>query len=325
VTGAPAVESPPCVLCGGFAFRDLIAAASDRVTRKPGVFSVQACRQCALVMTRPRPVAQALGFYYQGTYSGTSDHHARSLQTGGPGRMAARYRLRAVRRWSNLGAAQRVLDVGCGYGTFCVEARVATGCQVTGIDMDAGCLAHALDREHVDYRCGTLESAGLALAQFDVVTFFESLEHHPDPVAALRAAHRLLKPGGLCVVEVPNFAGAWRHVFGSWWLPLLVPQHLVHFEPRTLRRAFELAGFNVPARHRAMFFPTESTASLGLWLNERLGRPIRSYRLRWRRPDGALLLLVLALWWAAIELPSQALLVLLGRSGHQLLVGRRST
>ena len=322
--GSMAVESPPGARCGGLAFRDVIAAASDRVTRKPGVFSVQACRQCGLVMTRPRPVPQALHVYYQGTYSGPSDHHARALQTGGPGRMAARYRLRAVMRWCDLGAAEHLLDVGCGYGTFPAEARAATGCQVTGIDMDAGCLAQALDREHVDYRRGTLQSTGLPPAQFDVVTFFESLEHHADPVAGLRAAHRLLKPGGLCVVEVPNFTGAWRHLFRSWWLPLLVPQHLVHFEPRTLRRAFELAGFAVLAPHRAMFFPTESTASLGLWLNERLGRPIRGYLLRWRRPDGALLLLVLALWWAAIELPSQALLVLFGRSGHQLLAGRKS-
>jgi SAM-dependent methyltransferase len=155
------------------------------------------------------------------------------------------------------------------------------------------------------------------------VTLFQSLEHHDDPIAALRAVHALLKPGGACVVEVPDFDGAWRRVFRAWWLPLLVPQHLFHFTPRTLRQALEATGFEVPRPHRSMFYPAESTASLGLWLNARLGRPLRGFRLRWQRPDGVLLLALLAAWWLLVELPSQALLVALGRSGHQLLVGRK--
>lgn len=317
------LESPPCPLCGGEDFHPVIADARDRVMRKPGRFSVQACLGCGLSVTRPRPVASALGLYYQGTYSGDSNRHARALQTGGPGRLAARYRLRAVQRWRRLAPAQQLLDVGCGYGTFAAQTHRATGCAVTGIDMDAGCIANALDRDRVAYLCATLASVPLPQGGFDVVTFFESLEHHADPVAALRSAGRLLKPGGLVVVEVPNFRGAWRHVFRSWWLPLLVPQHLAHFDPDTLRRTLEAAGFGVPAPHRAMFFPAESTASLGLLLNEVLGRPIRGYRLRWRRPDGALLLGLLALWWTLVELPVQALLVLLGRSGHQLMVGEK--
>lgn len=317
------LESPPCPLCGADDFRTVLAGVRDRVMRKPGRFSIQTCRQCSLSITRPRPAASALGLYYEGTYSGASNRHARALQTGGPARLVARYRLRALQRWRRPASGQALLDVGCGYGCFASEARKTTGCAVTGIDMDAGCIADALDRDQVAYLCATLDSAPLPPGRFDVVTFFESLEHHADPVAALRAAYRLLRPGGLCVVEVPNFRGAWRHVFRSWWLPLLVPQHLVHFDPRTLRRTLEAAGFAVPAPHRSMFFPTESTASLGLLLNEALGRPIRGYRLRWLRPDGAVLLALLALWWMLVELPAQALLVLLGCSGHQLMAGEK--
>ena len=69
-----------------------------------------------------------------------------------------------------------------------------------------------------------------------------------------------------------------------------------------------------------MFYPLESTASLGLWLNRVLGRPIRGYRLRWTRPDGALLLLVLFIWWLVIELPTQDLFAATGLTGHQLMV-----
>jgi 2-polyprenyl-3-methyl-5-hydroxy-6-metoxy-1,4-benzoquinol methylase len=316
-------ESTPCPLCGGGNYRVVIDSACDRLNRKVGVFKVQACLNCGLVATCPRPSARELEYFYQGTYSGQPTGRGRAWQTGFGARAAARYRLRAVERFGALSPGMRLLDVGCGYGAFASAARRRTGCAVTGIDMDERTLAHALDREQVDYRTGTLQTLGLAAAQFEVVTFFQSLEHHLDPVAALAQAYRLLEPGGLCVVEVPNFDGIWRRVFGSWWLPLLVPTHIVHFSPDTLRQAFERAGFEATSGHRAMFYPVESTASLALWLNERLGRPIRGFRLRWSRPDGAALLLALSAWWLLIELPAQALLVLAGRSGHQLMAGRK--
>lgn len=313
------LESPPCPLCGGLAFTPVIDHARDRVTRKAGLFAVQSCKGCGLVVTRPRPTAQALATYYEGTYSGAGSGRARALQTGALARLASRYRLRAVQRVHPLQPGDRLLDVGCGYGGFLWETVQATGCSGAGVEQDAGCVAGALGAGRIRYHVGTLEHAPLPAASQDVVTFFESLEHHADPVAALKAAHALLRPGGTCVVEVPNFDGAWRRMFGTWWLPLLVPQHLVHFTPKTLHAAFAAAGFLAIRPARSMFYPTESTASLGLWLNEKLGRPIRGYRLRWHRPDGAVLLLALLVWWLVVELPTQAVLVLAGRTGHQLM------
>ena len=321
--GIVELEFPRCPLCQGEQFDVVIDRASDRLKRKPGVFQVQQCKACELVITRPRPTASALGFFYENAYSGSGSAGARAVQAGVVGDWVARYRLGAVKRFEAVGKGHRVLDVGCGYGAFTSRLKRATGCEVVGIDMDAGCIAQAQDAKEVRYLCGTLADADLTAGQFDVVTFFESLEHHADPVEALRKAWDLIKPGGLCVVEVPNFNGTWRRVFGGWWLPLLVPQHLVHFTPETLRHVLQAAGFEVKQRHVAMFYPAESTASLARWLNELLGRPIRKYKLRWTRPDGALVLALLALWWVFVEVPSQALLVLAGRSGHQLVGARK--
>ncbi|MEO5671872.1 MAG: class I SAM-dependent methyltransferase [Ramlibacter sp.] len=301
----------------------VIKDARDRLNRKSGVFQVQACRRCGLVVTRPRPTAAALAYYYEGIYSGHGAGRAELIQRSMWGRWVAHYRLRLVQSVRPLGRGERLLEVGCGYGAFLAAAKCSTGCEATGLDIDAACLAGAVHRDLIDYRCATLDNADLAPAQFDVVAFFESLEHHAEPVAALKAAAALLKPGGVCIVEVPNFEGAWRRVFGGWWMPLLVPQHLVHFSPATLRQTFEAAGLKVDRPHVSMFFPLESTASLGLWLNERLARPIRGYRLRWSRPDGAFLLLLILLWWLAVEVPAQAILALMGRSGVQFMAGFR--
>lgn len=313
--------APPCPQCGGADYDTVMPVAVDRLHRKAGVFSLARCTECGLVATRPRPAGARLAAYYAGTYSGAM---ARVIQLGPVGRWVARMRAGTACRATGLRQGQRLLDVGCGYGAFLAEARRLGGCEAHGLDLDAASIAGAADADAIRYQVGSLDTAALPASSFDVVTLFQSLEHHEDPLAALRCVHRLLKPGGHCVVEVPDFDGAWRHVFRSWWLPLLVPQHLFHFTPATLRQALESTGFEVRQPPRSMFYPAESTASLGLWLNEKMGRPLRAFRLRPQRPDGVLLLLTLAAWWLLVEVPAQALLVAVGRSGHQLVVGRKA-
>ncbi|MES3000658.1 MAG: class I SAM-dependent methyltransferase [Pseudomonadota bacterium] len=317
------IEFPDCPLCKGNQFKIMIKRAQDRVARKAGSFQVQQCEACGLVITRPRPSAKRLPFFYEGVYSGAGAATARAAQTGAIGQLVARYRLRVVRKLCVLSPRTRLLDIGCGYGVFAALVQREAGCEVTGMDIDEGCLKEAMGSDVVDYRLGSLELLAGEPGRYDVVTFFESLEHHADPVQALKMVRGLLKPGGVCVIEVPNFNGFWRKVFGTWWLPLLVPQHQVHFTPETLERTLRHAGFDVLKSSRPMFYPFESTASFALWLNDKLGRPLIRYRLRWSRPDGVLLLLAVAVWWLLVEIPVQVLLMPVRGTGHQLIGSTR--
>lgn len=318
------LESPDCLLCGGRRFDTVLRDARDLVWRKPGTFTLQRCGDCGLVVTRPRPVADVLGFYYENAYSGEAQEGMRRFQTeSGLMRLVNRYRLAVLRKVRPLTAADRVLDVGCSYGGFLRVAREASGCATAGIDLDAGSIERAVDADVTEYRVGALVDCDLPPGSFTVVTFFESLEHHPDPVAALAKARELLAPGGLCVVEVPNWNGFWRRVFRTAWLPLLVPQHLVHFTPRTLARALERAGFTRIERQQTMFYPLEGVASLGLWLGRLLRTPPPGSKPSWRTPFDLALFLALVGLYFVLEVPSQALLRLFGAAGHQIAVARR--
>lgn len=297
------------------------------VWRKPGVFQLQRCDGCRLVSTRPRPGPDDIGFYYEGTYSGEGADGMRQFQTESwLGRLISRYRLAVMAKAHWLGPDDHVLDVGCSYGGFLRAARGASGCRTSGVDMDDGSVRAAVDPEVTDYRSGRLVDAEFPPDEFTVITFFESLEHHSDPVGALRCAHALLAPGGHVVVEVPNFGGLWRRVFRTAWLPLLVPQHLFHFTPKTLRGMLQAAGFDDVRHHQTMFYPLEGVASLGLWL----GRILRSPpwgtppSLRTLLVDLPAFLLLLALY-PLLEIPTQALLRLTGLAGHQLMVARKGS
>lgn len=314
------LESPPCPLCKGLDYELVLSGVKDRLHAKPGLFKVQRCRGCGLLATWPRPSVRRLAFYYQNVYSGTAQ--ARNWQTGEIGRWVAAYRWRMISRHIAIDAKTEVLDVGCGYGEFLRMARRHSGCKAFGLDMDASCAEQAQAHAGAHCAAGDLLSHDWGGQRFDLICFFESLEHHQDPIGALGAAHVLLKPGGHCVIEVPNFDGFWRHVFGAYWMPLLAPQHLFHFTPQSLEQTLQRAGFSV-VRRSSMWFPLESTASLGYCLYALARRMRPGGKFSWRSPRGILLAMIMALWWPLIELPSQTILWLVGRTGHQWALAKK--
>jgi SAM-dependent methyltransferase len=80
----------------------------------------------------------------------------------------------------------RVLDAGCGQGRFRPELE-RRGARYTGLDLPG-------NRVSV---FGDLYRLPFADASFDRVLSSAVIEHLPDPVPALREAHRVLAPGGL--------------------------------------------------------------------------------------------------------------------------------
>jgi 2-polyprenyl-6-hydroxyphenyl methylase/3-demethylubiquinone-9 3-methyltransferase len=106
-------------------------------------------------------------------------------------------------------ADKRIVDIGCGGGIL-AEALAQKGARVTGIDMAELSLKVARLHLHeseldVDYQLTTAEAfAEQHVAQFDIVTCLEMLEHVPDPAAIIAAAAKLLKPGGCLVLSTLN-------------------------------------------------------------------------------------------------------------------------
>src|SRR5262249_29619535 len=92
---------------------------------------------------------------------------------------------------------------------------------------------------------GTIESFVSGAETFDALFAQHVLEHVPDPASFLRAAHRLLKPGGKLVVAVPHLGSRSQKLFARAWGWYQVPAHLFHFSGPSLRAVCEATGFTV--------------------------------------------------------------------------------
>ena len=65
--------------------------------------------------------------------------------------------------------------------------------------------------------CGSLLESELPSACFDVVTFWDVIEHLEEPIPHLEAAHRLLKDDGLLVIETQNVESRFARLMGRKW------------------------------------------------------------------------------------------------------------
>jgi len=265
---------PNCLLCQSPG-RLIYEKMTDRSYAAPGAWNIQRCQResCGLIWLDPQPLPEDVGKAYQGYYTHSQPEPGPSLvrdavwavwhsylgwrfgYSRGVGprwrRLLAPLALLHPGGRDELDAAamhlpapnkpSRVLDVGCGSGVLLARMQ-ALGWQVEGVELDPHGVkaARALG---VSVRQGTLEEQGFPQNHFDAVHSAHVIEHVYDPVGLLRECHRILKPGGTLIILTPNLESSGHRVFGSAWLNLDPPRHLVLFSQATLRQAAEQAGF----------------------------------------------------------------------------------
>jgi len=164
------------------------------------------CRACGTVRQRLAMTRDALGVwyaqrYFAGVYQHTYDHD----------RAVAETRLNAYA----IQAGARVLDVGAGNGAF-VDAARERGLDAWGQD-----LAHQSEGPFT--YVGDLHAVAFPTESFDAVTMHDVLEHVPDPHATLAEVRRVLRPGGMFILDFPHFFSEhgrhhWKPVEHLWYL-----------------------------------------------------------------------------------------------------------
>jgi SAM-dependent methyltransferase len=117
-------------------------------------------------------------------------------------------------RWIDLDRGHALLDVGCNAGQLLAWARDRRpGLRLAGVEVNRAAVqrAHSLVPEAEVHARGA-ESLPFGDGEFDWVTCIEVLEHVPVDLRpqAIREIHRVLKPGGVLLLQVPHSgAFAW--------------------------------------------------------------------------------------------------------------------
>jgi SAM-dependent methyltransferase len=203
-----------------------------------------------------------------------------------------------------------VLDVGAGMGIFGRELT-KHGFNVTSIDAAFAKLDNPAV-QNIDFL------SWITSKRYDVVVFWESLEHVNDPDAYLMKAKSLLKPNGKVFIEYPRYGCIESVVFGKYWYDLDIPRHLFHFTFKGMDRLLLRTGFKIIHHAGIMAFDYAPWGCAQSIVSLLLRKP----PFQARRDMTMLRLFVLLPFLVAGEL-LEVVLFLCGQSPIQLVVAKK--
>ena len=237
--------APPCPDCGGASIvlhRDLFDTRFGIEKR----LDARRCQECGWAFCDPVPSAEELGVLY-------GEHYNFAGARTGPydALREAFFGSVAYGLWTKLDSdisfharrgVGRLLEIGWSEGRNLGFYR-RSGFTAEGQEINPVAVSVARSRGYTVHE-GDIDSVGPDHA-YDVVVLSQVLEHALDPTAMLRQVHRLLAPGGEVWISCPNIDSWAARIFGRYWVNWHIPFHITHFDPRSLARVAEAAGFRV--------------------------------------------------------------------------------
>ena len=144
----------------------------------------------------------------------------------------------------SLAPDRRLLDVGCAAGFF-LEAARDRGWSVHGIEVSEYAARYAREQLHLPVDLGSISTSSKHLAEFDVVTLWDTIEHLERPDLALRNVRRLMSDKGVLAISTGDYGSMARRVCGRKWRLFSDPTHRFFFDEKTLKRLLAEAGVEV--------------------------------------------------------------------------------
>lgn len=240
----------------------ICSSLESRFERSLNGFTLEKCQCCGLVFTNPQYTPEALSLIYtRRDTARLEDLYARIASPS----ILSEYQETLDFLERRLPGRGRLLDFACAAGYF-FELAGKRGWEAHGVDIGEWTLAVARARGLKNLHVGNLRDLRFPDQYFDVVYAAQVLEHLHDPRKELMEMRRILRPGGILYVDVPNYRTLPNMLGKDDFLLNMPPQHINYFTPRTLNTLLEAVGF------RAIRIRSSS----GLKWENLFGKPIRS-------------------------------------------------
>jgi len=212
-------------------------------------YSIVECSNCGFVFLKNAPAQTLTGIYQEGYFKGSCRNEDTFNVSGwdyfdSEHYLAVRCKSRdALDSIESFISPGRILDIGCGPGIFLAEA-LSRGWAPYGFDLSDFAIRYAnkelglhnvkkMDAEDIDYKDNS----------FEAITLFHVIEHVLNPRELMETSYRIIKQGGILIIETPDICTRRAKKAGADWKYLKIPEHLNYFSLKTLSRLLNEVGF----------------------------------------------------------------------------------
>ncbi|HIK52986.1 MAG TPA: class I SAM-dependent methyltransferase [Oscillatoriales cyanobacterium M59_W2019_021] len=244
------LESVKCGVCGSDDRTPYAEGKDYEYGTSDDTFHIDRCNICGNLYLNPRPVREELSCIYPPNYY--AYNYDSSIN---PIALKAKEFLdrRKAKNWLKYVTADleklNFLDVGCGNGRYLqmLHRLGVPKSQLYGIEMSEGAIT-SLQNEGYNGYYGRLEDVENQLPEntFDLIVLLQVIEHVEFPKQTVQTLSRLLRSGGILVLETPNTQSWDANLFRlGYWGGYHFPRHWNLFDRPTLNRLVTAAYLQV--------------------------------------------------------------------------------
>lgn len=213
-------------------------------------YSLMQCSNCQSYCLDPQPTEKQLERAYDESYYGTGDKKFNPFIEG----MVDRLRLRKARSFSHLIPKKaKVLDVGCGNGSFLHYIGRTGDFELHGIELEGKSAERAALYDEIQLKIGTLKKEDYPNDTFDLVSLVHVIEHLPNPYEVLDTVTSIAKKDAVLYLELPNIESWQAKWFKGHWFHLDAPRHLVFFSRNQLKAILAERGWDLVKERYSSF------------------------------------------------------------------------
>lgn len=198
---------------------------------RPG-HQLKRCPKCNLFQKGILESASVYEGDYHSCYSVRRDSKIRT----------AKLRLASTTPYVN-SANPRMIDIGCSVGAT-VEAAKMMGWNAHGVDISQSAVKYCQSR---GLDCHKIDGVKLPFKDnhFDVLTNWHVIEHCEDVKETLEEWYRVIKPGGVMILETPDSTYLKARWMGTRYAKFWPAEHLYTFDPKNLASILKQSGFEI--------------------------------------------------------------------------------
>lgn len=200
-------------------------------THKINKYFYYRCENCHTLFLNPLPLSKEINNYYKNNFSYTDGilNKEKIIKQ-------AKKILKALKNMNANG--KNLLDIGCGYGFFLIEAKKFGFC-VEGIDSSKKLVDKVnkkLSLNIKNFSFSDYFKKNYKKKGFDFITLIHVIEHVRNPEKIIKMASLLLKKNGVLYIETPNLDSHLYNFEKENFTFLIPPEHIWIFSKKSFQK-----------------------------------------------------------------------------------------